>query len=48
VSSQTGSVADLYRHAGVLSHITIDDRMSIEAEVPRRLMDRFSRAQVPA
>jgi GTP-binding protein HflX len=44
-------VADLYRHARVLSHVASDDRVVVEAEVPRRLMDRFSRvarAQVPA
>ena len=41
-------VADLYRHARVLSHVTNDHRMSIEADVPKRLVDRFSRARVPA
>ena len=41
-------VADLYRHARVLSHITTGDRMVLEADVPRRLTDRFIRAQVPA
>ena len=41
-------VADLYRHARVVSHVTNDHRMSIEADVPKRLVDRFSRARVPA
>ena len=41
-------VADLYRHARVISHVTIGDRVSIEADVPRRLLDRFVRARVPA
>ena len=41
-------VADLYRHARVVSHITTGERMVLEADVPRRLMDRFARAQVPA
>jgi 50S ribosomal subunit-associated GTPase HflX len=41
-------VADLYRHAQVVSHITTGDRMVLEADVPRRLMERFLRAQVPA
>jgi GTP-binding protein HflX len=41
-------VADLYRHARVVSHVTNDHRMSIEADVPKRLVERFSRARVPA
>jgi len=41
-------VADLYRHARVISHVTSDDRVSIEADVPRRLLERFLRAKVPA
>ena len=41
-------VAELYRHARVISHVTIADRVSIEADVPRRLLDRFVRARVPA
>lgn len=36
-------IAELYRHARVLSHIANDSRVEIEAEVPRRLVDRFSR-----
>jgi GTP-binding protein HflX len=34
-------VADLYRHAHVASHVTVDGRMTIEADVPRRLIERF-------
>jgi GTP-binding protein HflX len=41
-------VADLYRHAKVLSHVTASDRVSIEADVPRRLSARYRRAKVPA
>jgi GTPase len=36
-------IAQLYRHARVLRHITRGSRVSIEAEVPRRLVSRFSR-----
>jgi GTP-binding protein HflX len=41
-------VADLYRHAAVLSHVTASERVTIEADVPRRLLGRFSRAKVSA
>ena len=41
-------VADLYRHATVVSHEQRGERVEIEADVPRRLMSRFRRAQVPA
>lgn len=41
-------VAELYRHAQVVSHVTHDTHVSIEADVPRRLLTRFSRAKVPA
>jgi len=41
-------VAELYRHARVVSHVTSDDRISIEADIPRRLLSRFTRAKVPA
>jgi GTP-binding protein HflX len=41
-------VSDLYRHARVLSHVTSAERVSIEADVPRRLSARFRRARVPA
>jgi len=41
-------VAELYRHARVVSHVTAADRVSIEADVPRRLVSRFIRARVPA
>jgi GTPase len=34
-------IADLYRHARVLSHDAQDSRVRIEAEVPRRQIDRF-------
>jgi len=41
-------VAELYRVGRVVSHRTEDDRMSIEAELPRRLVGRFTRSRVPA
>ena len=41
-------IADLYRHARVVSHTTADGRVSIEADVPRRWLNRFTRARVPA
>jgi 50S ribosomal subunit-associated GTPase HflX len=34
-------IARVYRHARVLSHVAVDHRVSIEADVPRRLLDRF-------
>jgi GTP-binding protein HflX len=34
-------IAFLYRHARVLSHTASDGRVSLEAEVPRRLLDRI-------
>jgi 50S ribosomal subunit-associated GTPase HflX len=41
-------LAELYRHARVLSHVTDDDQISVEADVPRRLMPRFRRGRVQA
>ena len=41
-------IAELYRHAQVISHVANDGRVAIEANVPRRLLDRFTRAKVPA
>jgi GTP-binding protein HflX len=41
-------VSDLYRHARVIAHTADEDRVSIEADVPRRLLARFARAKVPA
>ena len=35
-------LADLYRHARVVSHVAEADRVSIEADVPRRYRARFS------
>jgi GTP-binding protein HflX len=37
-------VADLYRHARVVSHTATDRGVTIEADVPRRLLSRFRRA----
>ena len=42
-------VAELYRHGRVVSHVSDHGRIEIEADLPRRWRDRFSRArQVPA
>jgi 50S ribosomal subunit-associated GTPase HflX len=41
-------VADLYRHARVVSHAATERGVTIEADVPRRLVARFRRAVVPA
>lgn len=42
-------LADLYRFAKVISHVTDDDdRVIVEADVPRRMLPRFRRARVPA
>jgi GTP-binding protein HflX len=37
------AIAELYRHARVISHVADDERVQIEAEVPRRLVERFTR-----
>ncbi len=37
-------VARLYRDARVIQHIETDDRLAIEADVPRRVLDRMGRA----
>jgi GTPase len=41
-------IADLYRHARVVSHTSDEGRVSIEADVPRRWLGRFTRSRVPA
>ena len=41
-------VSDLYRHARVVSHVSTGSRVSIEADVPKRMIDRFARVRVPA
>ncbi|HTL46012.1 MAG TPA: GTPase HflX [Vicinamibacterales bacterium] len=44
------AIAQLYRVGRVLSHIATDGRITIDAQVPRRLVDRFRKdhAGVPA
>ena len=37
-------IARVYRHARVVSHITTDGRVEIEADVPRRVLDRMRTA----
>jgi GTPase len=39
------TLAELYRHTKVISHVTKDHRTKVEAEVPRRLMPRFRHAR---
>jgi 50S ribosomal subunit-associated GTPase HflX len=39
-------IAHLYRVARILSHVSADGQVSIEAEVPRRVLDRFPSAVV--
>lgn len=41
-------LADLYRHARVVSQTAADARVSVEADIPRRLLSRFARVTVPA
>jgi GTP-binding protein HflX len=40
-------VAELYRHAHVTSHTTDGHQVVIEADVPRRLAERFKRREAP-
>jgi GTP-binding protein HflX len=37
-------IARVYRHARVVSHVTNDGRVEIEADVPRRVLDRVKAA----
>jgi GTPase len=37
-------IARVYRHARVVSHVTNDGRVEIEADVPRRVLDRMKAA----
>ena len=41
-------LADLYRHARVVSHVADDDRIDVEADVPKRWLPRFQHARVSA
>ena len=41
-------IARVYRHAKVLSHVAIDHRVSIEADVPRRILDRLEVSTIDA
>ncbi|MEO8482914.1 MAG: GTPase HflX [Acidobacteriota bacterium] len=41
-------LADLYRHGRVVSQTAADARVSVEAEIPKRLLSRFARVTVPA
>ncbi len=37
-------IARVYRHARVVSHVTNDGRVEIEADVPRRVLERVKTA----
>jgi len=37
------AIADLYRQAHVLTHVVVEDKVLIEADVSRRLLERLSR-----
>jgi GTP-binding protein HflX len=37
-------ITQLYRVARILRHVTLDGRVSIEAELPRRVLDRYAAA----
>jgi hypothetical protein len=41
-------LAELYRHARVVSQTSSEARVSVEAEIPKRLLGRFARVTVPA
>lgn len=41
-------LTDLYRHARIVSHRTTGHRIVVEADVPRRLLDRFKRREASA
>ena len=41
-------VARLYRDARVVQHLETEDRLAIEADVPRRLLDRLGRRRIGA
>lgn len=38
-------IARLYRHSRVLSHVVIGERITIEADIPRRLVEGLSGGQ---
>jgi hypothetical protein len=39
------AVARLYRDARVVQHLETEDRLAIEADVPRRLLERLGRTR---
>jgi GTP-binding protein HflX len=41
-------IASLYRHARILRHLTTNGRISIEADVPRRVLERIDLARTSA
>jgi GTP-binding protein HflX len=40
-------IARVYRHARVVSHVTSDGRVAIEADVPRRVLERVRASEPP-
>ena len=41
-------LSELHRHARVASQVTVGSQITVEADVPRRIRDRFVRASAPA
>jgi GTP-binding protein HflX len=41
-------LSELYRHGRVTQHVATDHCVSVDAEVPRRLLERLARPKVPA
>jgi hypothetical protein len=46
VAADRRLMGELYRHARVVNHTAADDQVSIDADVPRRLIGRLRRARV--
>ncbi len=47
-ASDRAKMAELYRHGRVLSHVTAEDHVTMDVDIPRRMLDRLTRARVPA
>ena len=41
-------LSDIYRHGRVVNQTNDNDRVAIEADIPRRLLSRFAHVTVPA
>jgi hypothetical protein len=42
------TLTELHRHARVTSQVTVGSQITVDAEVPRRIRDRFLRTSGPA